>query len=232
MFIPIKAYESFLDENCELKSRVLLILKSFLLPDEVQVEDRTDNYIITSADVGVKYRKGTKLEMKLRTETFPGGVEHWVKNKLKGKHPIEALTTHLSSQGYAHVEKIVSMVKDNRTIMINKRRTISSLDTWTAELEVCQVQISGENVQAAMPSQWISIAVESTSPDSILSAVSAHSDLKELIILLVAINNHAIENSIPQLISFICGYPFFVQYLAGEGTRELGDAVRMLEQFV
>lgn len=232
IFIPIDAFLSLLDENSDLRLHVLPILNQFLpeAQEGAAIEERTDDYIITTCDVGVKYRKKSKLEMKIRVETFEGGVEHWVKKQIKGDHPIEAIASYLSSQGYAQTEKIVSMVRDNRTVLINKRRAITSLGS--AALEQCEVQVSGSYIQAAMPLRWVSIAVESIVPNAILSAAYASSKLTRLISALVAINKHAINSNIPQLISFVGGYPFFVRYLAGEGTMELADAVRTLEHFI
>eukprot|EP01032_Pedospumella_encystans_P022391 gene22393-25368_t len=102
-------------------------------------EVRADSYFVGKPFFGLKYRHGTKLEIKVRDKNVVNGIEKWVKHKL-GKKGIEKYKPEimeiLSSAGY---DVTPACLEIEHQIAVEKSRHCVELEDLT--LELCQLNI-------------------------------------------------------------------------------------------
>ena len=78
---------------------LLQLLNSFGFEEQAATffsDSRDDSYVIGSPRFGIKYRAGTKLEIKIRTEVYEHHIEQWEKEKYGKKAGNPSLAHHAS----------------------------------------------------------------------------------------------------------------------------------------
>jgi hypothetical protein len=102
-------------------------------------EKRTDYYIVANEDVGLKFRSGKGLEMKIRKKVLDFGVETWEKYLINGDINLNNVTVELLVQTLKDFsyekEKVNTALEKIKNIGINiisvEKERIQSMDYKT-----------------------------------------------------------------------------------------------------
>ena len=144
------AYESHLDQ----------LLTSFGVQQASAFSDsRDDSYVIGGSRFGIKYRAGSKLEVKIRTEVYEHHIEQWEKEKYGKKAGNPTLAHHaniiidLLHKKHVHFPGDDALIKEPQMIGVSKERNTKEL-TENIEREVCMIHTNRH------PRKWLSIALE------------------------------------------------------------------------
>lgn len=187
-------------------------------------EVRADSYFVGKPFFGLKYRHGTKLEIKVRDKNVVKGVEKWTKYKL-GKKNLEKykpeIAEILTTAGYA-VDGTTLEIEHQ--IAVEKSRQNVELDDLT--LELCQLKVldpQSHYPHSIARTNWLSFAIEGSAAD--ISAFLKRADdpmnlrasLSVIHQILSAHTDAAIAN---EAVPVVSGYPMFVHTLAKKVTPE------------
>ena len=96
-----------------------------LVDPSKQTECRCDTYIVVSDRVGLKYRHGSQLEVKIKHKIskYSNEIEHWKKHQVQNMESVKDLLKELKIYGEDEKEAIAKMT----IIKTDKRRK-----TWMA----------------------------------------------------------------------------------------------------
>ena len=185
-------------------------------PTTDEWETRSDQYFVLNHFIGMKYRHGKKLELKLKsTEPYRFGVEEWTKYKL-GKAELEQqmdnIIAHIIRAGYpaADHHKFRQLIQRQKIVEVNKRR--KDVVIGTVSFEYCTLVVDGKS--------WISIAVESFSPEQIHQFLMMDPQMHRV---LECIHNLLNAMSLEERQSYqmvVSGYPFWVQFANREHSED------------
>jgi len=187
-------------------------------------EVRADSYFVGKPFFGLKYRHGTKLEIKVRDKNVVNGIEKWVKHKL-GKKGIEKYKPEimeiLSSAGY---DMTPACLEIEHQIAVEKSRHCVELEDLT--LELCQLNIL--DAQPNYPGhivrrKWLSFAVEGSTADigAFLKRDDDPMNLRASLTVIHQILSSKSEAAVAHdAVPVVSGYPMFVHTLAKNVTPE------------
>lgn len=192
-------------------------------------ESREDSYLVTSPHYGIKYRgAGSKLELKMRlnaNEEF--GIENYCKVKLGKKELLKQADKILDLLRQNRIpvsaEQVRSVIDRQQFVTLTKQRRNAVLpgneQLW---VELCFIRISDGSERTGLGQDWVSLAVEGDTEAEIISALLDHpalgkafAALRDIILLLGK------DSGFQPIVS---GYPYWTQYIAGEGTTEQFEA--------
>lgn len=187
-------------------------------------EVRADSYFVGKPFFGLKYRHGTKLEIKVRDKNVVNGVEKWVKHKL-GKKGIEKYKPEimeiLSSAGY---DVTAASLEIEHQIAVEKSRDCVELGDLT--LEVCHLNIL--DTQPNYPGnikrrKWLSFAIEGSTADigDFLKRSDDPMNLRASLTVIHQILSNNSETAVANdAVPVVSGYPMFVHTLAKKVTPD------------
>jgi hypothetical protein len=196
------------------------------LPSAMGTEERSDQYIVGPAFMGLKYRHGDRLELKVR-DSAVNGIERWTKAKLGRDHPrkyLQEISTMLSRFGHS-ID--VTCLDLDAHLELKKTRRNASVD-MSLDYEACHLELHPDSVvrvatKGSSRRLWFTLAVEGyRAPDIETFLSSSRSQpLRAALscaneVLLTAKPEAAARRCIP----VVSGYPLFVRYLSGVATDE------------
>lgn len=198
------------------------------LPTSVGSEVRSDQYFITPPFMGLKFRHGENLEMKVRDYSALG-IERWTKAKFGKENPQyyhREISRMLSHFGH-NVD--ISELAFERQIELQKTRRNAYITNQLA-YEACHVTPTPGTVSSLhYPTkkfddrEWFSIAVEGNHA-TIKSYISSPNDSARLRSsircirdVLAPVLQEAASNGCVPVVS---GYPLFVRHITGTASEE------------
>ena len=209
------------------------------------LEERTDTYILNHCDsYGLKYRSGTKLELKIMMDRTENGIEKYIKTKYgkKGlKHHINKIiktitqSTMTKSSSFSHLQ-----IDNPKTLNTYKKRAKSDIrpirgdSEFTEELCYCQTgynsppQTSSYNLSNTTTNtttnpqvhirKWFTIVIETDNLNEINSYLRSPSadHLWQLcqLALDIVLADYSYSSKL-SFFPFIGGYPKFIMYIEG-----------------
>lgn len=188
-------------------------------------EARTDSYFITYPFLGLKYRHGSKLELKVREPDFRNGMEHWTKTSLgreEASRYREQIVTFLQRHGHGTT---FSDLDFEEQIEIRKVRKNALLSNYAA-YEACEIEIPSSQARHSgniLRRKWFSIAIEGDAREihEVLKSDSHPLQLKQCLNTVQAVLQSAREHTAAQeFLPIVSGYPMFVRYIAHKASAE------------
>ena len=187
-------------------------------------EVRADSYFVGKPFFGLKYRHGSKLEIKVREKNVVHGIEKWVKHKL-GKKGIEKykpeIVEILRSAGY---EIDNSNLELENQIAVEKSRICVNDEDVT--LELCQLNIHDLQPHFSghiYRKKWTSFAIEGSSEaiGGFLKRSDDPMNLRASLTVIHQILSSKAEAAVAnELVPIVSGYPMFVHALSKKITPE------------
>lgn len=199
------------NENISLYNDILSRLKAMAADSREEV--RSDIYFVTPDHIGLKYRHGNMLELKVRGRELDGsGMEAWTKFKLREGEISSCesdILNILRHSGYPADELGFSL---NKKIELSKRRKQVYLSNYVVyEYCLCTERASPES------REWISLAIEGN-PLEMRKILFCKDDLfgiqaaiRTIHDLLKPSLDAAVRNN---FVPMVAGYPQFVRYIS------------------
>ena len=223
--LPVESDESWMPKD-ELQ-RYTLTLQQLTTASQTIPEKRTDSYFVTPPFFGLKYRHGSKLEIKVRNKDVQCGIEKWSKHKL-GKKEIDHYKSDIGNilvaAGYDELTKIdhPALTFDHQ-IAVEKSRQCAMADDVL--IEVCEIVLPEEQPNFPLHlhrRRWLSVAVEGSSTGIEHFLTTKSDDPMRLKQTLNAVNEllkaHQ-EDAIQRgFIPIVSGYPMFLHCVSGKIT--------------
>jgi hypothetical protein len=180
-----------------------------LIPSN-ELETRTDQYLVSHHQFGIKYRNEEKLEIKIkRPSCMKYGIEPWVKHKLGKKAlslQIDTISELLTQSGYnTEIESFQKALRAEKYINATKHRKSKSFGM--VSMEYCQLTLEDD-------SEWFSIAIESTD-ESVIEEAFTQPMIKEFFKSLHATMASLKSRDFHEFRPLVCGYPFWIKYVSG-----------------
>jgi hypothetical protein len=189
-----------------------------LVPTCVPNEERIDAYFVTTADFGLKFRHGKKLEIKVRTNRDDhSGCERFSKEKLGKKSLAEQMhkvLQVLESYGYGNQSIEHREILSNAPLIEVSKSRRCAIDLH-GKLEVCHINLQTTSLS---PHNWLSICVEPSSMEDL------HAWMKDTLIgrrIVEALSAHVAVCTASQQLSrcpwlhpVIGGYPLWLKQIS------------------
>lgn len=197
-----------------------LALNSLDLPVNVQNEVRSDQYFVTPSHVGLKFRHGEKLEIKIRDKVVDG-IERWSKAKL-GKDVPSAYRREIAGllRHFGHSEDVADLSFD-KLIELKKSRRNVLITNWLS-YEACHLELP-QTTPTDGERAWFSVAIEGDHTD-ITAHISSPEKSERFRSALRCIHNVLepafTEAATRKCIPVVSGYPLFVRYITDAATAE------------
>jgi hypothetical protein len=189
------------------------VIESFV-PSSHPQESRSDEYIITCEEFGLKYRNGEKLELKVRTHHNQDyGIECFSKVKF-GKKKLTSKQTEnifavLQEHGHSQTQHYTNMLIDPKSIVISKSRRSNYDEISGMAIEVCYIIVQEvRGTELTVPREWISLSLESHDPALIEQYLTSNSLGTHLTRSL----RNLVESG--QITPCVIGYPGWIKHLS------------------
>jgi hypothetical protein len=188
-------------------------------------EARADSYFVTYPFLGLKYRHGSKLELKVREPIFRKGIERWTKTNLgrdEAIHYRDQIVKILQQHGHGSTFNDLNF---DEQIEIRKARKNVLLSNYAA-LEVCDIEAPSSQPQYSgeiLRREWFSLAIEGdpTEIREVLKSSSHSLQLKQSLRAVHELLRGNMEQAIAeQFVPIVSGYPMFVRCIAGKASAE------------
>lgn len=216
--------------------------------NSTSIEERTDNYIIPhDHSYGLKYRSGTKLELKVMNERHPTELlEQWTKTKYgkKGlKHHLHKIVNQIKESALSTNSDFSHFQLDQPpSIEIAKRRNKRMIQMSNVSIveELCHLSTKSLNPHYInqIQREWLSVAVEGTRNEIMAYLNSFEStSLWELCNLAMNIcNNTEADYSLARTNKFlpvIAGYPKFILLVENKlSDQEYRESINEMQLFL
>ncbi len=188
-------------------------------------EERSDEYILTNEDFGLKFRNGKKLEIKVCTMRDSNhGIERFSKFKL-GKKAVEKqvddICQVLQDHGHTQRQEYVNMLNDPKSIVLTKRRRGAYDYTSNVSIEVCYLEVTeGKKVDVNCSRKWISACVEAHDASAIEHFLRSNPLGRALVDSLQQMVDFSDQQPSGEWPHIISGYPGWIKLLANGGKYD------------
>ena len=246
IFLPII---SDIDENLWIEDQQLIKYRNKIdellskLNSSANVEDRNDTYIVNDCiSYGLKYRSGTKLELKVMDEKLSYGLERWTKTKYGGKglkHNLDKIISSIMQSALTTSSNFSKLEQPKHLLTIKRRdKHILHIDSLQIEEEYAHIKtgyITSDHIHSR---EWASICVEGTKNEVYTYLNSSVADsLWELSFLALDIAIADLKFSRKySFFPFVGGYPLFIMHIEGilqdlEMESILNELQNLIEYF-
>ena len=209
------------------EGRVVDLLNSFGLLESSFSDSRDDLYVIGGPRFGIKYRAGSKLEVKIRTEVYEHHIEQWEKEKYGKKAGNPTLAHHANIiVDLLHKKRVYFpgddvLITEPQMIGVSKERNTKQL-TENIDREVCMLRT---NVHER---KWLSIALEGPLLDikQVLRGKELTLVWDALLCALTVANTNNLKTARERtFIPVVGGFPSWVRIASAHATNGEVDGV-------
>lgn len=209
-------------QRLEYRNKIDVLLSK--LNSSNSAEERNDTYVVNHCvSYGLKYRAGTKLELKVMDERISHGLEMWTKTKYGKKglnHHLDKIISAItqspltSDSNFSNLK--LAQPKHLLTIKRRDKRSIC-IDNAQIDEEYAHVKTGYITPNHIHPREWVSICVEGAKNEVYSYLNSSLSDpLWELSYdaLGIAIADLKFSRKY-SFFPFVGGYPLLIMYIEG-----------------